>query len=749
MSPDCADQGLCTGYCEGEPQCTSFGAPALCLSNSVTREECLESPLGAEWVLEDGVGFCVYKNIANAEECEKYNNIYLSCEDRDLDNCAPCEDSGNSCPLVESLLLCAISDWYPCSKGDCESPNGLCDDDVFINREVTPPKVGACLVNFTLDADYSKARRHCLFGQAFAQIGCVDYSFLTPDLCTQNDGVWTLPAKTKDECLGRGTGCRTTTTLVTGLLGQMDDCVDCGEEDTYFHWEEASWIEGQVKSPEWIETSYDVIYEVASTIDFGMLATYGEGTLTSDSLEAVQLQAFCSSSKEVIDGLDVVSCFCKPMTFSGAWTNLTHFENVTNAEREDAEAWPKCAESIEESDQTVPNTIVRFCPKREISVALAWVSLGCDGDCLSVDFCVKLELDELPSDLLAVPKSTSVTLSFVEISKQTNKYAVVINNNGATVGQVIGNGVEFIVFVELETTQSPFPIEVGKVCLTVRDSTFSDETDQYTVYDFGLENDNKKLIPFGFNLTLSTFSICSEFNVTGNNTRVYPILRYENYEDRTNERFTTAEEGVIFASAGLYLLSIMIATFLFAVPVTIQGGLVVNFAICFHCLLLYLVRGVYFFLLGFEVVPDESNENIADYILIEIPTYFYMGAFSLISNSFLFLWLRGHKGKDLSQRAFWVVFGVWTVIIYLFFIVVVVLLVTLDKGDGEPERYCSGRLVHEEEEDDNSARVIRIVYKSIVTVLASIVVGVIIGIGRVLVQGFFFFLSLFFWLIES
>ena len=134
---------------------------------------------------------------------------------------------------------------------------------------------------------------------------------------------------------------------------------------------------------------------------------------------------------------------------------------------------------------------------------------------------------------------------------------------------------------------------------------------------------------------------------------------------------------------------------------------------------------MYFYLLGTYVVPGDS-EDVTDYILIEIPTFLYMGLslllpsslfppslssslvlptgmFILIVLSFLFVYLRGYRDIMLSDRVFWGCFLASQIFIWLSFIAVVVALATLDEG-GEEIRSCSGRLTDETVSEKDDAR---------------------------------------------
>jgi len=176
--------------------------------------------------------------------------------------------------------------------------------------------------------------------------------------------------------------------------------------------------------------------------------------------------------------------------------------------------------------------------------------------------------------------------------------------------------------------------------------------------------------------------------------------------------------------------------------VSIQGGFIVNFTVFAQIIIMYIIRCVYFFLLGYSVVPNTTTSNLPDYILIELPTFFYLGAFSLVALSFLFLYLRGKKDMELSQRDFWISYFVWVLLIWILFAVVVSLIATLLDAPLSVKS-CDGRITTLES-GSNTARIIRIVYKSTIALIALFVVGGTFMIGHALSDGMCTVLSLWF-----
>jgi len=75
--------------------------------------------------------------------------------------------------------------------------------------------------------------------------------------------------------------------------------------------------------------------------------------------------------------------------------------------------------------------------------------------------------------------------------------------------------------------------------------------------------------------------------------------------------------------------------------------------------MLYLIRAIYLFLLGSEVLP-ENEEDILDYILIELPIFFLPR--NLFFDRFIFSFLVASSKKGIRNQSENVLGNVWDLV---------------------------------------------------------------------------------------
>jgi hypothetical protein len=568
----------------------------------------------------------------------------------------------------------------------------------------------------------------------------VNYTIDSASECQLHSGTWMTRAQSESECSQYPFGCKTPDSLLTGILDNttQEECnVSCHSAYVpMFRWSNAVWVPGRAYSTSWVSPQSFHRNEYVPTLNFSALAQDVLGTFTLATLLALRAQAVCTSSSEMVEAMDIVTCSCASLSFEGGWSNFT-----SNGSLPDPNS--TCAQNFTSIDTY---SMYHLCGGRRTNIINTYFSAVCTLDtCIDGPACYGVLLNTESADLVARPRSPTVSLSFVQIREDSNKYAVVQNSQGLVIGQVIGDSTN-ITSAQLSALaggsiswNSNVSFWLSSFCLTIRSDILGCcNSSQYSELDLGIVVDSV-IVPLNLpDLVLInpgiSAQLCSPtFFVNASEIIVYPIQRYPNYENIEQTRFDQAELGIIFTTCGLYLLAILLGVFLFSKPVVIQGGFIVNFTVFAQILILYIIRCVYFFLLGYSVIPTPSSSNLLDYILIELPTFFYLGAFSLIAISFLFLYLRGKKDMDLSQSDFWVVYFIWDLLIWILFAVVVSLIATLS-SPSSVTKSCNGR-ISELIEDTNTARLIRIVYKSVIALIALILVGVTFMIGRALSDG--------------
>ena len=751
---NCTTLGSCSVFCpNADPtdlQCLSESprTSSACYEFDLTQEECDNSSISGVWI-NGSTTVCLYPEINNEVECALNQKNFSSCVTLNRTDCSECNPMmmmyGNEsrCPhpydvlTSAGVLKCLPLPYHECSMEECVTPRGDCGDDVFWNRMGYGD--GSCLLPFQVNGTYSYSRRYCPYGTAFAKIGCVDYSIESKESC-QSVGTWMTPAVTQEKCSAYPHRCLSPDSYLTGVTDQTTrEICESLCHSVYipmFEWTPAYWIPAYAGVTTWNTAKFGNVTEYTTTLNFTSLAATVVGAYDAATLLSMRELAICTTSYALVESLDVTTCSCAPMTFEGEWLNLTMEGNPS--ESEGSLTGVDCTLV---DDYVVTYSLYHLCPGRRSYILSSYLSALCSIDgCITGHTCYVLVTNSSSADLVAQYRSPSVSLSFVEIQENTNKYAVVRNGKGVIVGQLIGDSALLNVTTLTSSDGSEnSTVNLLTVCLTVRYDIITSSLDpSFTVYDFGIMI-GSDIYPM--NLTdisvrdpgISEQICVTRFTLNISLVVLYPIMRIPDYESVTSDRFDQAELGIIFTTCALYLLAIVIAVFLFSQPVTIQGGFIVNFAVFVQTLALYVIRCVYFFLLGYYIIPTVNSENLLDYILIELPTFLYIGAFSLIALSFLFLYLRAKKNMELSQWNFWAVYFVWDLLIWILFAVVVSLIATLSSTP-PPVKSCEGRISSTPAPND-TARTIRIVYKSVIALIAFMVVTVTFIIGRALAEG--------------
>ena len=749
------DGGSCSAECgdKDTTACVSRNSGgSVCFDSATTMDDCIASALGGVWIESSGV--CVFRYVNNSVECERNGLVFQSCLGLSNEECSDCASDSSDCPVRQDLLSCFISPRFPCTREECEESFGSCNDDVFINTKVTPFIYGACVLPFGVSEIYSPSRFFCDNSHTVTQKGCVDYEILTPSACSNEGGSWVIPAESVADCVAHGIGCQTDQSFTTGLYEDLSlsECQECGGQMLpFFEWSLAEWIPGKSKTPSWLERKALQQNQVTNSLSFPSMAGLIQAAIEVDMILNMEANALCITSKTIIDSLTVMNCACNPMTFAGSWLNLVEFSNVSSEESDSFTGF--CADDNNVDERTYGDVQSNLCPGEREFLFQASVLIECSEGCLQTEyFCVELSMLPISANELAVPSGETASLSFVDTPSLTNEWSVVQNDQGSEVGQLVGNGALLTteLAVQLQRDFDEPPLVLTEICLELRSDI--QISPSFTVYDGGIV-DGSVVRPMYREFVLrrtfqGVLAVCgNDIPVDFDITEIFPIIRYEDAASREPAGLSTGEQAIIYTSASLYTVALLNILFQFSVPnLWKRNRLLINYVACLHVFFLYLIRTIYLFLLGSEVLP-EDEEDILDYILIEFPIFFYLGTFSLIGISFVIWWLRAKKGLDIGPKMFWVAFGAWSLVIWIYFVIVIVLINELTEDDNEITRFCGNRLAKEAGEND--ARTIRLIYTSIILCLTLVVVFMNVYVGLDLAKGFFFFfffriISLFF-----
>ena len=410
-------------------------------------------------------------------------------------------------------------------------------------------------------------------------------------------------------------------------------------------------------------------------------------------------------------GIHAVSCSCSPVTFSGVW-------NVTSVNATDTSSFGKCSN--------------KSC-KDESTGALASQSLVCVGRVVPLltyqanltfivtsEGCVNVNMSVVPGRVYSHTAISPLSLSFLRTNYYlmgTNPFAVVTNFKGVTVGQIQSD----MIHIEYENL-SNVSVRMSVTPCLLYDNTI-EMSGEYDIFDIGiLLSDGETIRPLGLintlNVTTSTsVKVCfSEVYLDESTTSLILIQRVLHFE--TASANSNAEESIVLTSAILFCIgAFTVLVFHCFIPFNLAV-----FTVGVQSFSLLLIRGVYFFLLfESEIVVG----GLLDFALVEIPTFIYIGIFLEIILVAYWLFF---KSDDVPQYTLFAVVSAALVINWSIFAAIIIIL-DVSNSSSSFEKGCNCQLSGDVVEN-NTAKVIRIIYKSIVLAVAVIVTFVTFVYGR-------------------
>ena len=415
-------------------------------------------------------------------------------------------------------------------------------------------------------------------------------------------------------------------------------------------------------------------------------------------------KTLCLYSDASLDSLSYISGDCTPLIFSGYWDSPAIPDPPPNGSWED-----------EESCSIDTNVVARnrACENEPTTITTAECGIEFSEESVNQLQCVNVNVSITNTQPQAI--TDSIAFTFVEIQVITNPFAMVRNSHGVVVGQLIGN----IVTIQM----SPLLSKVNISVLCLKNDTLIWRDPDYTVYDIGipLNEEFSEFRPLRATVfpisdpSLRDFVCFSNLLVKEESLSVTLIIKEENAAGLTF--LSRAEEAIIFTSAGLYTVGIVLVLLIFLVP---HSGSV--FMLEMQCVALLLVRAITFYLLGTQVLP--ADEQIVDYILVEMPSFFFIGIFlqMLITISFV------SENKSVSKIQVWSCIIAAQLVVWLSFAGIVMAL-HFTNNSGTVACQCECRSCTSTDPSDNS-RVIRISYKSVVFFMAILVSLWLIVMGK-------------------
>lgn len=518
--------------------------------------------------------------------------------------------------------------------------------------------------------------------------------------CQNAGGVWYPYPNSKQLCetpvlcdIPRYTGLRTATWESTiQYASNVTGCEQCGGTIKPINtWIANRWLGGVVVNLTVMTNAVIQPFEYARSLDFLSLSRVNiEATESSTAFQTLNaLQCSYGNQKTQVATL---ACACNS---SGYSVRDTCFGQTTTIGR------------------------ARFCPFTDNKVVSPPFVFSSDNTSLSprlIYECITFEIGKVASQVFDVPPVVPVTIAFrrrVKLDFTPGSYAVVYNSQGALVGSVVGDG------VELQFDRLASNLLNMYICQTLPPSITPDP--KYSVYDFGLvDNGNRYVTPLHLNVTFDDGVVCAlfDFSTVDSVVTFAPIARLPRDETVSGPNLTDGEKACLYIVASLFALAS-------AVWLGLAGRIFhaskfdwrTPSNVVWICVLwIFVQRCVYLYLVAAGVLNRREGDELLDYFLMDFPMCVYLIAMYQIGLSFFMLCTR----PDGAARTFWLSFIVGAFLIVMLFIgtLIAFQVNVLDQSGVTGPLLCP--IYHDA---SNTARIIRLIYQSIILFVALCIGG--------------------------
>eukprot|EP00009_Paramoeba_aestuarina_P000947 CAMPEP_0201514936 /NCGR_PEP_ID=MMETSP0161_2-20130828/6643_1 /ASSEMBLY_ACC=CAM_ASM_000251 /TAXON_ID=180227 /ORGANISM="Neoparamoeba aestuarina, Strain SoJaBio B1-5/56/2" /LENGTH=596 /DNA_ID=CAMNT_0047911627 /DNA_START=351 /DNA_END=2141 /DNA_ORIENTATION=+ len=482
-------------------------------------------------------------------------------------------------------------------------------------------------------------------------------------------------------------------------------------------------------------------------------------------------KALCTSSVSSLEALDYTSCLCTPLIFLGSWETPYHFpdppnfpspspspspslsvtqDNIDDYHLHDddiddifngtdrSECWQDNSDNCSQPGfaNLQIGSILSLCPDNVRGILTSQAAIFFDSFPFEQLSCVSVNVNATP--VRARPQFKPLTLSFIPTDYNPNPYATVVNSKGVVVGQVMSQTIVLSVSQLHDILKVDlFCVQIERTLLPTPSPTPSPSS-LYTVPDLGLEMENGYFIPIE-NIThvdsfpklgeLSLFAGCfrglnvipdlnDDTDEQSSTMRVAAILRMEDYEDQ--DQLNTVSTVIMFSSGVIYGVAFI---FSFAMVFLLEG---LTILVGVQSILLLVIRSVYFFLVGFLVLPYHGE--LINLAMVEAPSFFYVGICGQLLTTLSFHVFGARQGVVPRKRVIASLFALFAVV-WLSFAFIVFRLSFVD-STGAVDFGCDCRLANHITLPKDTAKRVRLYYKSVVAVLALFILILFGYLGR-------------------
>jgi len=478
-------------------------------------------------------------------------------------NWETCESlSTNDCDgsdAYQRYLKCFVDLWRTCnSQEECEAA-GHCSDrewTTIVRSEDQPIDVqyGACFSSGFSTASTFIRDPFCYLSMERPGIGCRDPSIISSDDCIPFEQVttlewwwraWLTPAMPKEECMnfddGRR-GCQQPGPVKNLIWLDEEGCTCRGGYTEYaWTWTEGIWKTGVARPLEWRLVQPIVKYEWSGALSYELLDTWLKANEEQKFSFTVKSEVFCET-ETVSSSLNTLVCDC--------------FDENENT----GDCYIPSSESKQETEVEYVVGITGACfqeesfvkgPSSRVSFSEESVTTGC----------LRMNLSLVKQAwFVAPPPDPSLSFEFEE--KPTN--GIVLNRKSSVVGVLRGDG-SVLSFSSLANLQS------FSVCLRVTEN--QTDVSKYPIVDFGYSEEPVGTIyPLGIAGSISSELVfgslfwCGEIeNATapkdGNNIRLFPIQRIEDYEEEEEEYTSRQTRALMYTLGVCYCIDFVLLSF--------------------------------------------------------------------------------------------------------------------------------------------------------------------------------------------
>lgn len=324
---------------------------------------------------------------------------------------------------------------------------------------------------------------------------------------------------------------------------------------------------------------------------------------------------------------------CIPGTFEGYWF-LSQNDTVTPQNMTDSLGdGPFCLFETNCTESSLVSQI-QICPEQEFRLSTSNAIINVTISDTTPPVCVLIGLNASSILVFTQPVKKTVGMTFVQVNGDDakNSFSVVFNEKGYVVGQIMSDVIitertfPSYVFQSDPISLSATRMDICFECILCRNETLqSEEIDpRFTIMDIGFNISEYSFRPLGWDVWMRYLEgnnemVCfSGVLINDTSTKLVLVARMDQYESYT--LMPKAQKNVLFCSGVLYgvsgLVIVLVQSMYCSLYVTISIMI-----IGLQSTLMMAIRCVYFILISYDWITAGS---LTDFILMEIPTFFYL-----------------------------------------------------------------------------------------------------------------------------